>query len=100
MATAPSIPARVPTAVATEIGEHRFLLRNVGWAGYEALLDLLGDDGPRMNYPHGDVELMSPLHHHERIKRLLGYMIEAITDELDIRRNTLGSTTFKKQDTD
>lgn len=40
---------------------------------------------------------MSPQIPHERFKKLFAYMIEALTDELDIRRNALGSTTFKKQ---
>jgi Uma2 family endonuclease len=85
------------TRTEAEVGELRFLIHNVGWQGYEALLELFGDDGPRMNYSRGNVELMSPLIPHERYSSLIGYMIEALTDELDIRRNALGSTTFKRR---
>jgi len=80
-----------------EIGENRFVIYNVGWDRYEALLELFGDDGPRMNYCRGNVELMSPLVPHGRYSSLLGYMVEALTDELDIPRNALGSTTFKRR---
>lgn len=85
------------TRTRPEAGEERFVLWNVGWEGYEKLLELFGDDGPRMNYSSGNVELMSPLIPHGRFSSLFGYMIEAITDELDIPRNALGSTTFKRR---
>ena len=95
MATATE--ARTSSRTKPEAGEHRFVIYNVGWEGYETLLKLFGDDGPRMNYSGGNVELMSPLIPHERSKKLFGYMIEALTDELDIRRNALGSTTFRRR---
>ncbi len=79
------------------LGEHRFVIHNVSWEKYEALLELFGDGGPKMNYCRGDLELMSPLIPHERYKRLFGFMVEALTEELDIERNALGSTTFRKQ---
>ena len=91
--TEPSAPIRTKP----EIGELRFVIHNLGWERYEALLEIFGDDGPRMNYSQGDVELMSPLIPHERSSSLIGYMIEALTDELDIPRNALGSTTFKRR---
>ena len=81
----------------SEEGESRFVINKVSWDAYGKLLDLFGDDGPRMNYARGSLELMSPQIPHERFKKLFAYMIEALTDELDIRRNALGSTTFKKQ---
>ena len=58
------------TATGAEVGELRFVIDNVGWKGYETLLKLFGDDGPRMNYSGGNVELMSPLLPHERFKQL------------------------------
>ena len=85
------------TRAKPEVGEHRFIIYNVGWEGYEALLELFGDDGPRMNYSKGNVELMSPLIPHEQYSNLIGYMIECLTEELDIPRNALGSTTFKRR---
>ena len=97
MATASSMTDR-GSGPADPIVERRFLLRGVGWDGYEALLEWFGDDAPRMNYARGDVELMSPTsYEHERLKARLGYMVVAITDELNIRRNSAGSTTFKNR---
>lgn len=78
-------------------GELRFLIYNVGWEGYETLLKLFEENGPRMTYDRGTIELVSPLIHHEHSKKLIAYIIEAITDELDIRRVAAGSTTFKSQ---
>ncbi len=51
-------------------GERRFLLYNVGWKGYEKLLEIFENGGPRITYDRGTVELMSPLLHHERPNRL------------------------------
>ena len=53
-----------------------------------------------MAYLDGTVELMSPHMLHERFGSLLGMMVEALTEELDIPRNALGSTTFFKQSVD
>jgi Uma2 family endonuclease len=50
-----------------------------------------------MNYDRGNVELMSPYIFHGRIKKLFGYMIEALTDELDMPRVAAGSTTFNSE---
>jgi Uma2 family endonuclease len=83
-----------------EVGELRFLIHNVGWDRYEGLLELFGDDGPRMNYSRGNVELMSPLVPHERYSSLIGFLIEAMVEELEIPANALGSTTFRKQAAD
>ena len=95
MATAPAIP--VPKTPDPAIGARRFLLRGVGWDGYEALLEWFGDDAPRMNYAHGDIELMAPMARHEGGKKLIGFMIETIAEELNIRFESYGSTTFKSQ---
>jgi len=78
-------------------GERRFLIPGIGWDGYQTLLGLIGDRPIRLTYDRGSVELMSPLYVHERDKRLLGYMVEAITDELDIPRVSAGSTTFNSE---
>ncbi len=86
-----------PPRVEPKIGEQRFVIYNLGWAGYEKLLDLFGDHGPRMNYSGGSVELMSPLIRHERNGKLIGFMIETIVEELDIPANALGSTTFRRR---
>ncbi len=77
--------------------ESRFVVRNLGWDGYQSLLDLLGERPVRVAYDRGDVELMSPSIRHERYRSLLGYMVEAITDELDLPRIAAGATTFQSE---
>lgn len=78
----------------------RFLVRNIGWRGYQTLLEVMGSRPIRLTYDRGDLELMSPLPRHERFKQLLGRMIEAITEELGIRMIAAGSTTFNREDSD
>ena len=81
----------------TDVGERRFVLYNVGWSGYQTLLTLFENGGPRLTYDRGNVELMAPMLRHERPKKLLAYIVEAITDELEIPRVGAGSTTFKSE---
>ena len=85
------------TKVDLGVGERRFLLPDVGWEIYEKLLERYADRGPRMNYLRGDIELMSPLIPHEHFSQLFNFMVVAISEELRLPRNALGSTTFKKR---
>jgi Uma2 family endonuclease len=78
----------------------RFLLRNVGWDGYEALLRIVGDQPVRLTYDRGDLELMSPPPKHERKKSLLGQFVRALARELQIPVMPVGSTTWKREDLD
>jgi Uma2 family endonuclease len=77
-------------------GEHRFLLRGVGWEGYEALLGMVGDANIRITYDRGDAELMSPLIHHEHSKKMIVRLIEALTEEMNLPCEGAGATTFRK----
>jgi len=87
--------ASAPPASPVE-GESRFLIHGLDWDGYEKLLEVFGDDGPRLSYLDGMIELMSPHIAHERPKKRLAMMVEALTEELDIPRVSLGSTTFRR----
>ncbi len=92
--------ATPPDQAVAEIGEHRFVIRNLGWDGYQVLLKVVGDRGPRLSYAHGDVELMSPLFPHEGFRRRLGRMVETLTEELDIPMKSAGSSTLDREDLD
>jgi Uma2 family endonuclease len=81
-------------------GEHRIVLRGVGWKGYQSLRKLVGDQPVRLTYDRGDVELMSPLPKHERKKSLLGQFVRILARELHIPVMPMGSTTFSRQDVD
>ncbi|MFI5456365.1 MAG: Uma2 family endonuclease [Isosphaerales bacterium] len=81
-------------------GERRFLIRGVGWEGYQSLLKMVGDQPIRLTYDRGDVELMSPLLKHERKKSLLGQFVRILARELHIPVMPAGSTTWSREDMD
>ncbi len=89
-----------PDRTATEIGERRFVIYNIGWDGYLALLRILGDHGPRLTYADGNVELMSPLLPHEDFSKRLGRMVETIGEVLEIPVRPTRSTTLNREDLD
>ena len=51
-----------------------------------------------MTYDQGELELMSVSHTHEHDKHLLGRLLDALTEELDIDIHGAGSMTFKRKD--
>jgi Uma2 family endonuclease len=76
----------------------RLLLHNVGWSEFEAILQELGEHrGSRIAYSNGLLEIMVPLPEHEDDKEIIGDLLKAFLEELDIEFRTLGSTTFKNQ---
>ena len=78
---------------------NRFLLKNISWQTYEALLkDLESQRGIRLTYDRGLLEIMTPLAPHERNSRLIGRLVEALTAELNIEICSLGSLTCKRED--
>ena len=91
MATAtvsPPVPSRDHESV---------LLHGVRWSTYEALLEDMGNRHIRLTYDNGSLEIMTISRRHERSKKLIARMIEAMTEELNIPIRSGGSTTFKKQ---
>jgi Uma2 family endonuclease len=79
------------------VAEQRIVLRGVGWAIYEALLQTLEGQSIRLTYDRGDIELMAPSYDHEHYKKLMGRFIETVTEELDMPCSSAGSTTWRKQ---
>lgn len=85
--------ATVPPATGS-----RVTLRNIPWETYEALIRARGDDpAPRFTYDTGTLEITSPSRKHERIKTLLGRLIEAYTEEMEIPISAGGSTTLQSR---
>jgi Uma2 family endonuclease len=87
-------------SVATGTLEHRdqrVLLRNISWPTYEALLVESARSGTRLTYNRGVLEIMTPSREHERVKTLIGRMIEAMALELGIVASGAGSTTIRDQ---
>jgi Uma2 family endonuclease len=77
--------------------EDRVLLINVSWDTYERLVDEINNPDTRLVYAEGYLEIMSPRECHDRHKKLLGRLIEALTEELDMTCRSTGSTTWKRK---
>jgi Uma2 family endonuclease len=78
----------------------RLLLQDVTWQEFETILEELGEHrSSRLAYENGTLELMMPLPEHEDDKEIVGDLIKALLEELDIEFRSLGSTTFKKSQT-
>lgn len=75
-----------------------FLLRDVSWEFYEAVLREVGDQKVFVTYDHGSLELMSPSWKHERYAELFGSLIRIIAGELKLPLIGGGSTTFRSRE--
>lgn len=75
------------------------LLENVSWQAFETLLVELGEHrAARLAYDQGILEIMAPLPEHEYYKEAIGDLVKDLADVVDINYETLGSTTWKRQD--
>lgn len=75
------------------------LLENISWQTYESFLeDFEESPGMRLTYDRGQLEIMSPLLPHESSKKLIGRLVEAVTEEIKIEIRSLGSLTCKRED--
>jgi Uma2 family endonuclease len=86
------------TKARTLESERRFVLHDVGWDGYEAMLKIVGDRrSVRLTYDRGDLELMSPSLDHEDYCTLLSRIVVTVTEELRIPCRGVRSTTWRKR---
>lgn len=76
--------------------ENRITLPNVPWDVFESLA-ASNCAGIRFTYDRGYLEIMSPSTEHEWFHKLLGRMIETLTEELNIPIRSGGATTLKIQ---
>jgi len=84
------------TVVENQTAGH-VVLCNISWSTYEAIVAENDNPGRRFTYDRGMLEILSPSRHHERLKKLIGRMIETLTEELGIPISSAGSTTWKNQ---
>lgn len=71
---------------------------NVSWEEYEQLLEDLGPSySVRIFYDRGRMEIMAPTSAHEKPVKVIHRLINALSDELDIDIESLGSTTLRKE---
>ncbi len=74
------------------------IVKNVSWQEFEAILEELGEHrAARLAYDNGTLEIMTPLPEHEADKEIIGDLVKALLEELDIEFLTLGSTIFKNE---
>jgi Uma2 family endonuclease len=79
--------------------DQRVFLYGLSWQDLEALLVMRGDQpGVRLAYLDGTLELMTPSHDHEILKKTLARLLEAYAEELDIELEGYGSWTLKGKD--
>jgi Uma2 family endonuclease len=88
-------PAALISAPANVL--QRFVLRNISWETYEALLADLAEEHVFLTYDEGTLEFMSPLPKHERDGHLLSRLIQAFTEVLDIPIAGFGRTTWRSK---
>ncbi|WP_414564071.1 MULTISPECIES: Uma2 family endonuclease [unclassified Anabaena] len=71
-------------------------LSGISWQTYENLLtELSVNRRLRLTYNRGTLEIMVPCPEHERYKEIVGRFVETLAEELEVRIDSLGSTTFK-----
>jgi len=76
----------------------QLLLKNISWQEFETILNELGESrSTRVSYSKGMLEIMAPSPEHEVSKKILGDLVSALLDELNIDFWPLGSVTIKKQ---
>ena len=71
-------------------------LSGISWQTYETLLAELGDRQIRLTYNRGHLKIMVPSPEHEVYKKVMGRFVETLAEELEVRIEPLGSTTFKR----
>ncbi|MBT9311187.1 Uma2 family endonuclease [Leptothoe kymatousa] len=77
----------------------RVVLQNISWQSYQSLIhDFAQEPAIRLTYDHGTLEIRMPLDPHESFKKLIGRLIEAATEELDLEIRSLGSRTCDRED--
>jgi Uma2 family endonuclease len=78
--------------------ERRVVIEGVSWRLYQQMLAEIGDGHTRLTYDQGRLEIRSPTTRHELIKKILGRLLEAYADEMEVEVEGFGSTTFDRED--
>lgn len=72
------------------------LIHDLSWQEFENILEELGEHrSARVAYDNGTLEIMTPLPEHKAAKEMIGDLLKALLEELDIEFLWLGATTFK-----
>lgn len=83
------------SVIAEELPEPT-VLRGVRYADYVRYRSVPGNDGLRMVYHDGTLEIMSPQFRHERGAIRIGLLVAIVAGELDLPCTSSRSTTFRR----
>ncbi len=78
--------------------EQRVVLDDVAWSTYLALVNNSDGRRKRIAYDQGLMEITAPSKLHETAARIIGRMLDCLTEELGIEVCSVKSTTFKRDD--
>lgn len=74
------------------------VLRNISWEQYDAIDRAKGDaPQPLLAYLDGDLELVTVSEYHERIKMMLGRLVDVFAEERGLRLDGLGQATLRDE---
>jgi len=76
------------------------VMAGVSWQTYARLRRELDEAGTnvRITYDRGRMELMSPTPRHDKWKKLIAQLVEALAADRDVPISAFGSTTWKRED--
>jgi len=78
---------------------NQILLPSIRWETYRAIAcDLESQPNKRLTYDKGLLEIRMPSELHESYKKLLGRIVEALTESLGLEICSLGSMTCDRED--
>lgn len=80
------------------ITEHRVVMEGISWDTYQRMLADIGEGRTRLTYDEGRLEVMSPSPFHEKLKKLIGRLLEAYADAIEIELEGFGSMTCARED--
>ncbi len=77
----------------------KVMLQGITWQTYQSLVqDLASQPANHLTYDNGMLEIFMPLPPHETYKRLLGRLVEIVTEELDLEIRSLSASTWSRKD--
>ncbi len=73
-------------------------MEGISWDTYQRMLADIGEGRTRLTYDEGTLEVMSPSPFHEKLKKLIGRLLEAYADAIEIELEGFGSMTRARED--
>jgi Uma2 family endonuclease len=74
-------------------------LQGITWQTYQSLVqEVESQPAKRLTYDNGMLEIFMPLPPHETYKRLLGRLVEIVTEEMSLEIRSLSASTWSRKD--